>query len=83
MDAYDNGTSSTDYTGYSITSNKPVSVSAGHGYVMVRKTNILCILGADLNTAYSIFNTLRMPEGKSILVRVLPFSYRMFEVSFN
>ena len=35
VDATDYGDRYTDYTGYSVTSDKPISVSAGHGNVMV------------------------------------------------
>ena len=35
VDAYDEGTELTDYTGFSVVSDKPISVSAGHGNVMV------------------------------------------------
>ena len=41
MDANNHGDRYTDYTGYSVTSDKPISVSAGHGYVLVTRIILL------------------------------------------
>ena len=51
VDAAEDGDRYTDYTGYSVTSDKPISVSAGHGFVRVTCSQIITII---LKSPYDI-----------------------------